>query len=390
MAAYSAAAGGAHVILLEKNAHPGRKLNLTGKGRCNLTNNTDPAGLLAAVVRNPRFLYSAFHGFTAQDTMEFFESRGVPLVTERGGRVFPASGRARDITDALQHAAVSKSVSIQFNQDVQAISHADGTFTVATTNTTIRAEAVIIATGGLSYPATGSTGAGYAFARALGHSTTDTAPSLVAMECAEAWVSNLEGLSLRNVRLTLGVHMSEIGEMLFSAHGISGPLVLTASAHATAYPAQLFINMKPALSREQLDARILRDFADAKNKDFGNALGGLLPTRLIPVFIALSDIPPHKKVNEITKAERARLCNLLHALPLTITGTEGYAQAVITRGGVSVGEIAPSTMMSKTIPGLFFAGEVIDTDALTGGYNLQIAFSTGHLAGRNAAQFIGE
>jgi predicted Rossmann fold flavoprotein len=383
MAAIAAAEGGADVAVLEKNGRPGRKLNLTGKGRCNVTNTADVAGHLAAAVRGGKFLRSALYGWDAAATMEFFESRGVALVTERGGRVFPASERAADITDALVRACEENGVLFEYNCDVQGISRGENSFAITTSRGTYAAEAVIITTGGKSYPSTGSTGAGYALARGLGHEVTETAPSLVGLTAAEPWVADLEGLSLRNVRVTAGKFKSEIGEMLFTATGISGPLILTASAY-TSPPDLLSINLKPALSREQLDARILRDFKAAKNKNFANSLDELLPKRLIATIIALSDIPPDKKVNEITRAERARLVDLLTALPLTITGTGGWNEAVITCGGVCVKGVNPSTMESRLVSGLYFAGEVLDVHALTGGYNLQIAFATGRLAGRNA------
>jgi len=393
LAAGTAAANGAQVTLLEKNEKLGKKLYITGKGRCNLTNNTDVQGLLSQTISNPRFLQSAFNALTPQDLMEFFEKLGTPLKTERGGRVFPVSDKAQDITDALAKYMRKNGVKIKLGCEVQKISEG---FAVHTNIGKFNANAVIIATGGLSYPSTGSTGDGYTFARTLGHTVTQTFPSLVSINVKED-VSSLEGLSLRNVRLIARpingkALYEEMGEMLFTKTGVSGPLVLRASAFITEKldtPLRLEIDLKPALSNEQLDARILRDFAEAQNKNFANSLDGLLPKRLIEPIIALSQISPDKKVNTITKKERQNLVAALKCFPLIPTETAGYREAVITKGGVTVKEINPSTMMSKKIPGLFFAGEVLDVDAMTGGYNLQIAFSTGYVAGRAAANYEG-
>ena len=414
IAAGTAAEQGAKVILLEKNEKLGKKLYITGKGRCNLTNNTDIPGLLAHTVSNPRFMQSAFHALDATALMAFFEKLGIPLKTERGGRVFPVSDRAEDITKALAAYMRKNGVDVRLNCAVlnvgaTALGRPDTTsyeqrrsgtiaptFTIHTATGPIHAHAVIIATGGLSYPSTGSTGDGYKFAQSLAHTVTPTYPSLVPIAVSEPWVADLEGLSLRNVKCTIKqpgkkpVIYEETGEMLFARSSVTGPIILRASAFVTQKletPLRLEIDLKPALSHEQLDARILRDFADAQNKNFANALDNLLPQRLISVIVALSQIPPGKKVNAITKQERQTLAAILKALPLTPTKTTGYSEAVITKGGVNVKEINPSTMESKLHPDLFFAGEVLDVDALTGGYNLQIAFSTGYLAGRSAANF---
>ena len=400
IAAGTAAEHGAKVILLEKNEKLGKKLYITGKGRCNLTNNTDIPGLLAHTMTNPRFMQSAFHALDAAALMAFFEKLGTPLKTERGDRVFPVSEKAEDITKALAAYMRRGGVDVRLNCAVISVGRglAPNPFAIHTHTGTIPAHAVIIATGGLSYPSTGSTGDGFKFAKSLNHTVTPTYPSLVPIAVTEPWVADLEGLSLRNVKCTAkqpgkkGIIYEETGEMLFARTSITGPIILRASAFLTeklaqGVPIRIAIDLKPALSPEQLDARILRDFADAQNKNFTNALDNLLPQRMISVIVTLSQIPPDKKVNAITKKERQALVEILKALPLTPTKTAGYSEAVITKGGVNLKEINPSTMMSKQHPGLFFAGEVLDVDALTGGYNLQIAFSTGYLAGRSVAKF---
>lgn len=391
MAAITAAKQGARVTLIEKNEKLGKKLYITGKGRCNLTNNTDIQGLLSQTITNPRFLQSAYHALPPQDLMAMFEKWRTPLKTERGNRVFPASDRAQDITNALAREMDKLRVKVLLKTEVTDITQGKG-FVVHTPGNTYSADALIIATGGLSYPSTGSTGAGYQFAQSFDHTVTDTHPSIVAINVAESWVNDLVGLSLRNVKCTVKGKkpiFAETGEMLFTPTGITGPIILRASAYLTGKFDQNYtmaIDLKPALTHEQLDARILRDFAENKNKNFVNALDDLLPQRLIHTIIALSQIPPDTKVNTITKAQRQQLIALLKALPLTPTKTAGYGEAVITRGGVNVKEINPSTMESKLVPGLYFAGEVLDVDAMTGGYNLQIAFSTGFVAGESAAQ----
>ena len=398
IAAGIAAESGAKVTLLEKNEKLGKKLYITGKGRCNLTNNTDIPGLINHTLSNPRFLQSAFNALDAQSLMAFFEKLGTPLKIERGGRVFPVSDKADDVTKALTTYMRRHGVKVELDCTVQEIAHKTQEFQIHTNKNTYFANAVIIATGGLSYPSTGSTGDGYRFAKHLSHVVSQTYPSLVPLVVSEPWVADLEGLSLRNVRCTArqatgkpAILYEETGEMLFTLAGVTGPIILRASAYlteklATNTPIHLEIDLKPALSYEQLDARILRDFEENKNKNFANSLDGLLPQRLINTIVSLSQISPDKKVNTITKKERQVLVNILKALPITPTKTTGYKEAVITKGGVNVKEINPSTMMSKKIPGLFFAGEVLDVDAMTGGYNLQIAFSTGYLAGRSAAK----
>lgn len=395
IAAYFAAQGNTDslITIVEKNERPARKLMITGKGRCNLTNNCDNDTLLSNIPRNPRFLYSAFSAFTPQDTISLFEELGVPLKTERGNRVFPVSDKSVDIVDALVNKV--KKLKVKFINDTvcDIITKNDAVKSVKLqSGNELEADSVLIATGGASYSLTGSTGDGYRFATKLGHTVIEPRPSLIPLECHEGFCSRLSGLSLKNVRLSVFEQdkkkavFSDMGEMLFTHFGISGPLVLTASSYMNKMGDKKYraeIDLKPALSPEQLDARILRDFGELKNKDFANSLDKLLPKSLIPVVVSLSGIEPNKKVNSIDKESRKKLCGLLKAFPLTITSFRPLEEAIITRGGVSVKEINPATMESKLVKGLFFAGEVIDVDALTGGFNLQIAFSTGHLAGIN-------
>ncbi len=397
LAAYSAALKyekGALITVIEKNERPARKLMITGKGRCNVTNNCGVDTLIANVPKNGKFLFSAFSGFDSSDTMRLFESLGVPLKTERGNRVFPVSDKAIDIVDALVGAVRKSGVKI-VRSVAEKIIVSDGAVTgVKTEDGEIYpADSVILATGGMSYPLTGSTGDGYKMAAALSHTVTELKPSLVPLTVHEGFYSRLAGLTLKNVTLSVFEEgkkkpvFSELGEMLFTHFGISGPLTLSASAHMrkmgkTAYTA--YIDLKPALSLEQLDNRILRDFEGEKNKDFANSLDKLLPKSIIPVIISLSGINPTLKVNQITREMRTALCGVIKALPLHITGFRPIEEAIITGGGISVKEINPSTMESKLVKGLYFAGEIIDADAYTGGFNLQIAFSTGFAAGKNA------
>jgi len=394
MAAAKSAEKGNKVLLLEKNQRPARKVMITGKGRCNVTNNCDTDTLIANIPKNPRFLYSAFSAFDTKSTMDFFESAGVPLKTERGNRVFPVSDKAVDIVDALVNTAKEKGVKI-INGEAKEILAENGAVSgvLLSNGDAIKADSVILATGGLSYPVTGSTGDGYRMAENLGHRVTETKPSLVPLECHEGFCSRLSGLSLKNVTLSVFEEskkkpvFSEMGEMLFTHFGISGPLVLSASAHIRYMGKkeyQAYIDLKPALTPEQLDSRILRDFSENLNKDFINSLDKLLPKSMIPVIVRLSGIPENQKVNSISREQRSTLCSLLKKFPLKITGFRPVEEAIITSGGISVKEIDPSTMQSKIVSGLFFAGEIIDVDAYTGGFNLQIAFSTGYLAGINA------
>ena len=396
MAACAAAEkyGGRAVTVIEKNRRPGRKLMITGKGRCNVTNNCDRDTLISNVPANGRFLFSAFSDFGTADTMEFFEKRGVPLKTERGNRVFPVSDKASDIVDALVNTVRKSGVKILTAEAEEILTENFSVTGVRTRDGEIlEADSVILATGGMSYPVTGSTGDGYEMAGRLGHTVTPLKASLVPLNVKQGFCSRLSGLSLKNVTLTVyesGRKMavfSELGEMLFTHFGISGPLVLSASAHMrkmgnSEYTA--YIDLKPALDEQKLDSRILRDFEEEKNRNFGNSLDKLLPKSIIPVIISLSGIAPDTKVNQISREQRARLCGVLKVLRLDITGFRPIEEAIITGGGISVKEINPSTMESKLVSGLFFAGEIIDADAYTGGFNLQIAFSTGHLAGKNA------
>ncbi|MBE6780077.1 MAG: NAD(P)/FAD-dependent oxidoreductase [Ruminococcaceae bacterium] len=383
--------GGAAVTVVEKNSRPARKVMITGKGRCNVTNNCDMDALIANTPRNPRFLYSAFSSFLPQDTMTFFESVGVPLKTERGNRVFPVSDKAVDIVDALVNAVKANGVKILNGEVVAVLTENERVTGVKLSNgDVLPADSAVIATGGASYTVTGSTGDGYRMAKALGHTVTEISGSLVPMNCHEGFCTRLSGLSLKNVTLSLFENgkkkpvFSEMGEMLFTHFGISGPLVLSASAYVKAGKEySVSIDLKPALSLDMLDNRILRDFSQLQNKDFANSLDALLPKSLIPVVVKLSGIQGDKKVNQISREERLRLCEIIKKFPLTVTGLRPVEEAIITRGGVSVKEINPATMESKLISGLFFAGEVIDVDAFTGGFNLQIAFSTGYLAGQN-------
>ncbi len=391
MAATTAAMSGKKVLVLEKMPRPARKIMITGKGRCNLTNNTDQNGLIANVCRNGRFLYSAFSRFNAQDTMDFFENAGVCLKTERGNRVFPVSDKSVDIVDALVNSAKRAGVKI-LNKEVTAILTENGAVrgVRCSNGEEIYCESLLIATGGKSYPTTGTTGDGYKFAESLGHTVTKLRPSLVPMEVYEGFPEQLSGLSLKNVSLTVinkgKTCFKEQGEMLFTHFGISGPLVLSASASLEDEPSEdcmAYIDLKPALSEEQLDKRILRDFENSKNRELINSLDNLLPKKLVSPVIASACIDPRTRVNSLTKPQREGLVKTLKALPLTITALRGFNEAVVTRGGVSVKEIDPKTMASKLVGGLYFAGEVIDVDAFTGGFNLQIAFSTGYLAGEN-------
>lgn len=397
MAAYSASqkyGKGAVITVIEKNGRPARKLMITGKGRCNVTNNCGVDTLVANVPKNGKFLFSAFSGFSAGDTMGLFESFGVPLKTERGNRVFPVSDKAVDIVDALVGAVKKSGVNILHSVAEKILTENGAVTGVKTENgEIISADSVILATGGMSYPLTGSTGDGYKMANELFHTVTELKPSLVPLTVHEGFCSRLSGLSLKNVTLSVFEEgkkkpvFSELGEMLFTHFGISGPLTLSASSHMrkmgkATYTA--YIDLKPALSPEQLDNRILRDFEDEKNKDFANSLDKLLPKSIIPVIISLSGIEPTLKVNQISREMRGELCKVIKTLPLHITGFRPIEEAIITGGGISVKEINPSTMESKLVKGLYFAGEIIDADAYTGGFNLQIAFSTGFAAGKNA------
>ena len=398
MAAYGAAQLSVQnkVTVVEKNSRPARKVMITGKGRCNVTNNCDINSLIANTTKNGKFLYSAFGNFNSADTMNFFEEHGVPLKTERGNRVFPVSDRAVDIVDALVK-AVQKNCDIIEGTAEAVIANDDKVIGVKLADgRTLEADCVILATGGMSYPLTGSTGDGYRMAKALGHTVTELTPSLIGLECHEGFCTRLAGLSLKNVTLSVFEDgkkkplYKEMGELLFTHTGISGPLTLSASAHLRNMGKREYfaeIDLKPALDETQLDKRILRDFEDSSNRDFANSLDKLLPKSIIPVIINMSGIEPHIKVNQISREHRRLLINAVKHFKLNITGFRPIEEAIVTSGGISVKEIDPATMMSKLISGLFFAGEVIDVDAYTGGFNLQIAFSTGLLAGESAAKY---
>ncbi len=394
MAAIVSAQKGNSVTVIEKNQKVGRKLMITGKGRCNVCNNCDIDTLVNNIPKNAKFLYSAFSSFGPSELMNFFESRGVSLKTERGNRVFPLSDKAVDIVDALYNAVLKSKAKI-LNATAEKLIHKENKIIgVKLENGEILpCDSVILATGGMSYPLTGSTGDGYSMAKELNHTVTELKPSLVPLTIHEGFCTRLSGLSLKNVTLSVLEEgkkkplFSELGEMLFTHFGISGPLALSASSHIRYMGKKnyiAYIDLKPALNLQQLDNRILRDFEVEQNKDFANSLDKLLPKSLIPVIIKLSGIEGSTKVNQITKEQRLKLCNIIKALPLHITGFRPIEEAIITSGGISVKEINPKTMESKLVEGLYFAGEIIDTDAYTGGFNLQIAFSTGFVAGSNA------
>lgn len=445
MMAAIAAAGvdaGNNVILIEKNEKLGKKVFITGKGRCNVTNACEVQELFGNVMEHSKFLYSAVYGFDNQAVMRFFENAGCPLKIERGQRVFPVSDHSSDIIKALEQELKRLKVQVYLNTEVKNIrtmqlenisegSGADeiddenkylnakrrqkksgknkNVYTMQTDGVELynkvtgkrtgrKADKVIVATGGCSYVLTGSTGDGYRFAETCGHSIVPPVPSLVPFSVRESWCHELQGLSLRNVQISIEVDgkqiYSDFGEMLFTHYGVSGPLILSASSHYVhkvcsgqdmGKGVKLFIDLKPALTVEQLDKRILREFDDNKNKQFKNVIGSLFPAKLVPVMPVLSGIEPDRKVNEITREERGCLVRTIKRMELTITGLRGFDEAVITKGGVATNEISPSTMESRLVKGLYFAGEVMDVDALTGGFNLQIAWSTGYLAGLSAA-----
>ena len=394
MAAVFAARNGQNVQLLEKNKKLGKKLFITGKGRCNITNAADIEDLFTAVISNPKFLYSGFYSFTNQQVIDFFEELGVKTKVERGERVFPVSDHSSDVIAAFSRELKSLGVSVSLHTEVKELLCEQNKVcgVLLTNGKKMKADAVIVATGGISYPSTGSTGDGYRFAKEAGHKVTELLPSLVPMEVRQWYAKELQGLSLRNIeiRITDGKKKlyEEFGEMLFTHYGVTGPVILSASSVVgktlRKKELTLHIDLKPALSEEQLDKRILREFDANHNKQYKNSIDSLFPAKLKPVMIELSEIEPEKKVNEITKEERQRLVHLIKDFTMTLTGLRGYNEAIITKGGVSVKEIDPGTMESKIIKGLYFAGEVLDLDAVTGGYNLQIAWSTGYLAGINA------
>ena len=389
LAAFQAAKSGCRVTLFEQNEKLGKKLYITGKGRCNITNASDVQGIMANTPRNPKFLYSALNNFGSSDTVALIESQGIKTKVERGGRVFPESDKSSDIIKAFTALLKQSNVTVCLNYKVSDIKKVDDGFIVNTSRLDERFDAVVLATGGASYPLTGSTGDGYVFARSFGHTVTDIRPSLVPFETEETWPASLSGLSLKNVTLSAFKNnkkiYSELGEMLFTHFGVSGPLVLSASSRTADDPVgiKLFIDLKPGLTHEELDKRLLRDLQKNNRRIFANSLNELLPMSLIPVIIELSKIPPDISASDVSKKMRHELCLLLKAVPLTVKRTRDMNEAIITRGGIKVSEINASTMESKLVKGLYFAGELIDVDAFTGGYNLQIACSAGILAGKN-------
>ena len=390
-AAITAAKNGHDVTLVEKNEKIGKKIYITGKGRCNLTNASDMEVLFSNVMSNRKFLYSAFYACDNSSVIDFFETNGMATKIERGNRVFPVSDHSSDVISTLTIALRKENVRLLFNTSVKNILIEDNAAcgVVLSDNTKLKADSVIVATGGLSYKSTGSTGEGHQMAQKLGHKIVECTPALVPFNIKESWVKELQGLSLKNTAIMIYKEKKKVyedfGEMLFTHFGVSGPMILSASASIK--PAlfkenlKLVIDLKPALTSEQLDKRILRDFDEEKNKQFKNSIGKLLPQKLVPVIIELSKINPDKKVNEVSKEERLLLVNLIKNLTVTVEGLRDWNEAIITKGGVSVKEVNPSTMESKLINNLYFAGEVLDLDAMTGGYNLQIAWSTGYLAG---------
>lgn len=394
IAAVFAARNGNEVSLYEKNEKLGKKLFITGKGRCNLTNTAEMEDMFNAVVSNPKFLYSSFYSFTNDQTIAFFEELGVKTKTERGGRVFPASDHSSDVIHGLERELNRLGVRIELNTEVKEILTENGKVQglMLASGKKVEADAVIVAAGGLSYPSTGSTGDGYRMARSCGHKVTRLFPALVPMEVKEWYAKELMGLSLRNIEITITDGTKKLyqdfGEMLFTHYGVSGPVILSASSIVGSRLAEkeltLHIDLKPALTKEQLDKRVLREFDANHNRQFKNASAGLFPAKLRPVIVELSGIPEEKKVNVITREERKKFTDLIKDFSMTLTGLRSYNEAIITKGGVSVKEIDPGTMESKLVKGLFFAGEVLDLDAVTGGFNLQIAWSTGFLAGTYA------
>lgn len=388
------------VHLFEKNEKLGKKLFITGKGRCNVTNSCDEETFFKSVVSNPKFLYSSFYGFTNRDVIAYFEGLGLPLKEERGGRIFPRSDHSSDVIRALERRMKETDVKIHLGSEVSELlieESEDGktvTGILLSNGEKITGDKVIVATGGMSYQTTGSTGDGYRFAKEAGHKVTDLRCALVPMETKEEYVTRMQGLALKNVSFTMKdgkkTLYQDFGELLFTHFGISGPLVLTASSYVgkklEKKELQGYIDLKAALTEEQLDARLLREFEAGINKQFKNVISGMFPSKMFPVILELCSIPPEKKVNEITKGERLAFIHLVKHFPVTVTGLREFREAIITQGGVKTGEINPKTMESKKVKGLYFIGEVLDLDAVTGGFNLQIAWSTA----RAAAEFIEE
>ena len=394
MAAIFAARAGAQVTLLERNEKLGKKVYITGKGRCNVTNDCTLDEFLRETPRNPRFLYSALSFFSPQDMMALMEESGCPVTVQRGRRVFPASEKASDVIRTLTRLLQQSGVEVRLNTRVKALNQAEGRVSGVTlmSGEVLAADAVVLATGGRSYPMTGSTGDGYAFAQAAGHTVTPPSPVLSAIETEDDWPKQLQGLSLRNVTLTLKrgkkTLYSELGEMLFTHFGISGPLTLTMSCHLpdNLVEAAVTLDLKPGLTAQQLDARVQRELEAQPRKQLANVLPTLLPGKLAELFPTICGVDGGKQCCQVTRQERETLCATLKGLPIHLRKLAPLDEAIVTRGGVAVKEIAPATMESKLLPGLYFAGEIMDVDAHTGGYNLQIAWATGALAGRSAAQ----
>ena len=404
MAGVYLARAGHEVHILEKNEKLGKKVYITGKGRCNVTNNCDTEELFRAVMSNPKFLYSAFYSFTPQDVMEFFEEAGVPLKTERGNRVFPVSDHSSDIIRGLERELKKAGAHIHLRTEVKTVKvspyeepdvdekkahHSRVTGVELADGSFMEGDHVLVATGGLSYQSTGSTGDGYRFAEETGHKVTELSPSLVPLKTKEDYIPRLQGLSLKNSELTIKsgkkVLFQDFGEMMFTHFGVTGPMILSASAHIgkqlqKSGELNAYLDLKPALTMEQLDARILREFEAGQNKQFKNVIGVLFPSSLTPVMLELGGISPEKKIHDISREERIHFEELVKAFPFTINGMGEYKEAVITRGGVSVKDIQPGTMESRKVKNLYFIGEVLDLDAVIGGYNLQIAWSTAYLA----------
>lgn len=390
-AAIAAAEQGHQVVLLERNEKIGKKLFITGKGRCNLTNACDTEELFSNIPRNSKFLYSAIYSYDNFRVMDFFEQNGTPVKVERGNRVFPVSDHSSDVIAALKRSLDAHKVKIMYHTTVEKLMVSENCVhgVITAEGKKMPADAVVIATGGCSYASTGSTGDGYRFAEACGHTIKTCSPSLVPFNAEEEYVKELQGLSLKNVKASIyqgkKLLYEAFGEMLFTHFGVSGPLMLSASSVVNdavrKQPLQLYIDWKPALSEEQLDRRILRDFEEAKNRQVIHGIEKLYPSKFLPIILRLAKIPAEKRVNEVTKEERQRLVDLTKKFPITLTGLRGFSEAIITKGGVSVKEVNPSTMESKLTKHLYFAGEVLDLDAFTGGFNLQIAWSTGYLAG---------
>ena len=400
-AAISAADEHTEVHIYEHNEKLGKKLFITGKGRCNITNGCDDVEeLLAHVVTNARFLYSAFYTFSNQDMMQFLSDQGLKLKTERGQRVFPISDKSSDVIRTLERVLKDRGVYIHLRQEVKELLVENGEICGIrlSDGQKVNADAVIMATGGMSYPSTGSTGDGYRMAEAAGHHVTKRVPSLVPMTAADEWCPELQGLSLKNITFTMKCgkknFYQEFGEMMFTHFGITGPVVLSGSTHLAPYlkkgTVTAEIDLKPSLTDEQLDARLLRDFEKNINKQIRNSLSELLPASMIPIIIRLSGIDPYTVVHDVTRQQRQTLVHVMHHLTMTVTGVRGFNEAIITQGGIRVKDVDPGTMESKLIKGLYFAGEVLDLDAVTGGYNLQIAWSTAYLAGKSAAGAITE